>query len=86
MSEPLIRAGAITDPALADARIEASPPAIRALFREYDPYQVLGALTAAGINDDPAVFTDEEIAFGVEIAEGLLKAEQRRRQNDRFQG
>ena len=66
------------DPALSQVNIDAAPPAIRALFLEYDQGWVFSALTAAGINDDPAKFTPEQIAEGVKLAEALLVAQRRR--------
>lgn len=86
MSGPIFREGMVEDRDLADARMEDAPPEIKALFQEYDETQVLGALTAAGINDHPSRFTKAELAFGIEIAEGLLKAERRRRQEDLLAG
>lgn len=64
--------------ALADERIESAPPAIRALFHEYDQGWVFSALTAAGINGPTDQFTPAQIAEGVEVATRLLEAQRRR--------
>lgn len=74
------------NPALSDERIDDAPPAIRALFREYDTMQVIDALTMAGINDDPASFTEERLQQGVDDARKFLEANERLVQQARLNG
>lgn len=74
------------NPTLSDERIDDAPPAIRALFREYDTMQVIDALTMAGINDDPASFTEERLQQGVDDARKFLEANERLVQQARLNG
>lgn len=74
------------DQALADERIDAAPPAIRALFLEYDQGWVFSALTAAGINGPAEDYTAEQIAEGVALATQLLEAQRRRDTEALFRG
>lgn len=71
---------------LADERIDAAPPAIRALFREYDQGWVFSALTAAGINGPAEAYTPEQIADGAALALQLLEAQRRRDMEALFRG
>lgn len=71
---------------ISDARIEGAIPEIKALFHEYDENQVLAALTAAGINGDPATFSAKQLRDGAQLASALLVAERRRRQEELLNG
>ena len=77
---------AADDQALADERIDAAPPAIRALFMEYEQGWVFSALTAAGINGPAEQFTETQISEGVALATQLLEAQRRRDTEVLFRG
>lgn len=74
------------NPALSDERIDDAPPAIRALFREYDTMDVIDALTMAGINDYPTNFSEERLQQGVDDARKFLEANERLVQQARLNG
>lgn len=74
------------NPLLSDERIDDAPPAIRALFREYDTMQVIDALTMAGINDVPSNFSEQRLLEGVADARKFLEANERKVQQARFNG
>lgn len=70
----------VADRALSDLRIEAAPPAVRALFHEYQENWVYDALSMAGINGPAENYTPDQIAEGVDIARKLLETQRRRDQ------
>ncbi|AXQ68744.1 hypothetical protein HOU00_gp381 [Caulobacter phage CcrPW] len=74
------------NPALSDERIDDAPPAIRALFREYDTMDVIDALTMAGINDHPSNFSEERLQQGADDARKFLEANQRLVQQAKMNG
>lgn len=76
----------ISDPVLSQERIDASPEPYRALFRDYDTSLVIAALSMAGINDDPAKFTAQQISEGTQIARRLLEVEMQRRERVKTHG
>lgn len=76
----------VEDRDISNARIEGAIPEIKALFHEYDENQVLAALTAAGINGDPKLFSAKQLVDGATLAGALLAAERRRRQEETLQG
>ncbi|UTC28981.1 hypothetical protein MARCHEWKA_04690 [Brevundimonas phage vB_BpoS-Marchewka] len=71
--------------ALSDERSDNAPPAIRALFREYEQGWVFSALSAAGINGNPALYTEQQLTQGVALATALLEAQRRRDTEALFQ-
>lgn len=74
------------DPKLSDARIDAAPPALKALFQEYDFFDVAQALDMVGMNDDPEKFTPEAFDEGMKDARLILEAERRRRMETKIDG
>ncbi|AFU88067.1 hypothetical protein CcrColossus_gp197 [Caulobacter phage CcrColossus] len=74
------------NPALSDERIDDAPPAIRALFREYDTMDVINALTMAGINDAPSNFSEDRLQEGVADARKFLEANERLVQQAKMNG
>jgi hypothetical protein len=74
------------DAKLSDERIDAAPPALKALFQEYDFFDVTQALDMVGMNDDPTKFTPEAFEAGMKDARLLLEAETRRRMETKFSG
>lgn len=75
-----------TNQMLSDERSDTAPPEIRALFREYEQGWVFSALSAAGINGNPALYTPAQLTQGVEIATKLLEAQRRRNSEALFRG
>jgi hypothetical protein len=74
------------DPTLSDARIDAAPEPIKALFREHEFWQVVQALEAVGLNGPPERWTPSWIEEGAAQARKILEAESRRRQEEMFRG
>lgn len=74
------------NPALSDARIDAAPPSLKALFQEYDFFDVAQALDMVGMNDDPSTFKPEVFEAGMKDARLILEADRRRRMETKFDG
>jgi hypothetical protein len=74
------------DPVLSDARIDAAPEPIKALFREHEFWQVIQALEAVGLNGPPERWTPSWIEEGAAQARKILEAEARSRQQEMLGG
>jgi hypothetical protein len=74
------------DPTLSDARIDAAPEPIKALFRDYEFWPVVQALEAIGLNGPPERWAPAWITEGAAQARKLLEAEARKRQEELLRG
>lgn len=68
------------DPALSDRLIAAAPPAIKALFDEFEFYLVVQALERYGLNAPPNLFSPEQVSSGAANARRLLEAHREQEQ------